>query len=452
MGRPPGPRYGFPRKYLPTMRRDPLGFLTRLARQYGDVACFEQMGLEMYALNHPDLAKSVLVTQADKFKKSRALQRARIVLGNGLLTSEGEYHLRQRRLALGAFHKQRVAVYAQVMADYAARARKRWKDGATLNVSAEMHRLTMAIVAKVLFDADVESESQEIREGLSVFLRIFPRMMLPRSDWLLKVPLPMHRKFHRSRERLDATIYRIIEDRRKRNVESDDLLSMLLEARDSEGDGGGMTDEQLRDEVMTLFLAGHETTANALTWTWMLLSENRDVEVKLHAELDRALGGRLPGANDIADLAYCEAVFAEAMRLYPPAWLIGREALEDVEIGGYTIPKGSVVFVSPFVMHRDARFFPEPQRFNPERWLEDGKRAKPGAWPAKTAFFPFGGGPRRCIGEAFAWMEGVLLIATIAQKWRMQLVPGQRIELQPIITLRPRRGIRMTLEARSGRG
>ncbi len=368
---------------------------------------------------------------------------AKRFLGEGLLTSEGEFHRRQRRLSQPAFHRQRMKAYAEVMAQYGARTRDRWKDGETLDISQEMMRVTLAIVGKTLFDADVESEAAEIRTALTDIMQLFDRITSPFPNLLMKLPLPSNFRFLKARKRLDATIYRIIYEHRTSGKDHGDLLSMLLIAQDEEGDGGGMTDLQLRDEAMTIFLAGHETTANALAWTWYLLAQHRDVEARLHAEIDSVLEGRLPEVEDFARLKYTEMVFAEAMRLYPPAWAMGRQVLKDYPIDNYTVPAGSIILMSPWVMHHDPRYYADPFKFDPERWTPAGREARP-----KFSYFPFGGGPRVCIGEGFAWIEGVLLIATIAQHWRMRLAAGERVEPKPMITLRPRGGMRMVVERR----
>ena len=443
----PGPRHTLPGARLfdyIAFRRDPLRFLTQLTRDYGDVAQFHMGPQRVFILNHPDLIKDALVTHQDAFMKGRALQRAKRLLGEGLLTSEGAHHRRQRRLAQPAFHRQRIESYAAVMVDYAARHAGRWQDGDTIDVAHEMMRLTLAIVGKTLFDAEVESEAGEIGGALTDIMELFQMLLLPYSEYLEKLPLPQTRKFQRARARLDAVIYRIIEERRQGGGDRGDLLSMLLLAQDEEGDGGGMSDEQLRDEVMTIFLAGHETTANALAWTWYLLSQHSEVESKLHAEIDTVLENtRLPTAEDLPRLPYAEMVLAESMRLYPPAWTIGRLALKDFQAGEYVVPAGSLVLMSQFVMHRDARFYPDPLRFDPERWTPAAKETRP-----PYSYFPFGGGPRRCVGEGFAWMEGVLLIATIARHWRMRLLPNHPVVEHPRLTLRPKHGIRVTLEQR----
>ncbi|MGB8506817.1 MAG: cytochrome P450 [Pyrinomonadaceae bacterium] len=441
---PPGPK----KKLLGNIfafRRDPLEFLTRLARDYGDITHFKIGPNDFYFLNHPDLIRDVLVTNHDKFHKGRALQRAKRLLGEGLLTSEGEHYRRQRRLAQPAFHRARVASYGEAMTALADHNTARWRDSQTLDISAEMTRLTLAIVGKTLFDADVESDADEVGEALTEVMELFGYLMLPYAEILEKLPLPAKRRFQRARARLDAIIYRIVDERRASGVDRGDLLSMLLLAEDAEGDGGGMSNEAVRDEAMTLFLAGHETTANALTWVWYLLAQNGEVEARLHAELDRVLeDGKTPTAEDLPRLAYTEMVVAESLRLYPPAWAVGRLAVKDYEVGGYHIPKGGLVLVSQYVMQRDARYFPEPERFDPERFRPAAKESRP-----QFAYFPFGGGPRRCIGESFAWMEATLLVATIARRWRMRLVPGHKVELSPRITLRPGKGgVLMTLEKR----
>ena len=441
----PGPKSFWPVGHVVQFRRDPLALLTRLAREYGDVVRFLAATQPVYLLNHPDHVRDVLVTHHARFKKGRALQRAKRLLGEGLLTSEGEFWRRQRRLAQPAFHRQRVNSYAGTMVEHAEKTSARWRDGETLDVAAEMMRLTLAVVGKTLFDADVESDADEVGAALSEVMSLFGYLMLPFSELLEKLPLPPRRRFERARARLDAVIYRIIEERRREGRDRGDLLSTLLHAVDEEGDRTGMTDEQLRDEVMTLFLAGHETTANALAWTWYLLSQNPEAEARLHAELEEVLSGRPPTAEDLPRLRYTEMVLAEAMRLYPPAWILGRRALEAYEVGGYNIPRGSLVILSPYVMHRDPRFYPEPERFDPERWTPEARAARP-----QFSYFPFGGGPRRCIGEGFAWMEMVLVVATLAQRWRLRLAPGQRIEPQTGVTLRPRRGVLMTPERREG--
>ncbi|HEY0323836.1 MAG TPA: cytochrome P450 [Pyrinomonadaceae bacterium] len=441
--RPPGPHPRWPVISFFSYRRNMIEFLERAAREHGDIVYFKMGPQDVYFLNHPDYIKDVLVTRQQNFIKGRALQRSKRLLGEGLLTSEGSFHTRQRRLAQPAFHRQRVAAYADVMAEYAARVSLHWRDGEQLDISQEMMRLTLAIVGKTLFDADVEEEAQEIGEALSVIFSLFNAMLFPFSELLEKLPLPQNKRFEKAKRRLDETIYRIIDERRRSGEDHGDLLSMLLLSQDEEGTGS-MTDEQVRNEVMTLFLAGHETTANALTWTWYLLSQHEAQEARMHAEIDEVFEERdRPTFDDVQHLRYTEMVLSESMRLYPPAWAIGRLATKETEIGGYSIAPGSLVLLCQYIMHRDARFFSEPDRFDPERWTAEALESRP-----QFSYFPFGAGARRCIGESFAWMEGVLLISTLARKWRMRHVPGHTVALQPLITLRPKHGMLMTVHRR----
>lgn len=438
---PPGPRSWIPGRQLRAMQRDGVGFLRGVARQYGDIAHFTFGPQHVYLLSHPDMVHDVLVRYGRSFQKGRALQRTKVVLGEGLLTSEGELHKRQRRLAQPAFHRERIERYAEVMIDRAARMRARWRDGEELDVHHEMMRVTLSVVAKTLFNADVDESADQIGGALTELMRMFPLLVTPFGEYLRLLPLPQARRFKKAMAHLDRTIYGIIEDRRRSGRDEGDLLSMLLLAQDEEGDGGGMTDEQVRDEAMTLFLAGHETTANALTWTLYLLSRNPEVERELQAEVDRAVGDRLPTPADYPRLPYAEMVLAESMRVYPPAWGMGRLAMEDVTIGGWTIPRGSVAVVSPAVTHHDPRWWPDPLRFDPLRFTPAGKASRP-----RLAYFPFGAGTRICIGESFAWMEGVLILATIAQQWRVRIT--EEAQPQALITLRPRGGVRGRVERR----
>jgi len=440
---PPRSVSRYPGQFIVEIARNPLAMMLSMQHEHGDIAHWRIGPQNLYLFSHPDLIRDVLVTNQKNFHKSRGLERAKRLLGNGLLTSEGEFHLRQRRLAQPAFHRQRIAAYAVTMSDYAERASSRWSDGQTVDMHTEMMRLTLGIVSRTLFDADVESEAAEIGSALTHAFESFNLAMLPFTELLEKFPLPAVRRFNAARDTLDRIIYRMIEERRRSGEDHGDLLSMLLLATDTEGDGSGMNDSQLRDEALTLFLAGHETTANALTWTWYLLSQYPEVERRLHEEVDRVLANRAPTFEDMAALPYTRMVFAESMRLYPPAWAIGRRALESFEANGFLIPRRSVVIMSQYIVHRDRRFFPEPERFEPERWTPEAQASRP-----RFSYFPFGGGSRICIGEQFAWMEGVLLVAALSRKWRMRLVTGHPVEVQPLITLRPKHGMRMILEQR----
>lgn len=429
-------------------RRNPLRLLMRVARDYGDLAHFQIGRQRVFLLNHPDLIRDVLVTHPENFTKGRALQRAKSLLGEGLLTSEGERHQRQRRLIQPAFHRAQMAKYATVMLEYGAHVNERWEEGQTLDIAEEMRRLTLAIVAKTLLGADVEAD--DAGEVVTALTRAMRRLELlarpPTLPFVIeKLKKRLIARRHRSpevRDLLDATIHRIIAERRQSDMDHDDLLSILLHAQDEES-GDRMTDQQLRDEVMTFFIAGHETTANALAWAWYLLSQHPEAETKLCKELDEVLAGKPVAVVDPAQLHYAGMVFTETLRLYPPSWILGRLAINDYRINDYVAPAGALILMSPYVMHHDARYYPDPFRFDPERWRPEAREARP-----QFSYFPFGGGARRCIGEGFAWMEGVLLIATLAREWRMQLVSSSPIEPQPFLTLRPEPRMLMRLERR----
>lgn len=422
-------------------RKNPIGFIEMLA-SLGDVTSFKMGKMPVYLVNHPDLVRDVLVVNAHKFVKGRALQRAKNLLGEGLLTSEKEFHLRQRRLAQPAFHRARIAIYAKAMIDYGEKMSSDWKDGEEVDVSKEMMRLTLWIVGKTLFSADVEKDAEEVGEVMTTLVEMFDLLLMPFSEYLEMLPLPSSRKLRNARTKLDEIIYGFIGERRKSGEDKGDLLSMLLLATDE--DGSQMTDKQVRDECLTIFLAGHETTANALTWTWYLLSQHPEIEAKFHAEIDAVLGNRTAVPEDYPNLKYTEQIFAESMRLYPPAWTVGRLADQDHELDGYKIGKGSLILTPMYVMHRDKRFWSNADEFKPERWeTQSIKEAG-----QKFIYFPFGGGVRRCIGEQFAWMEGVLLLATLGKRWKLKLSPDQKIALQPLITLRPKYGMKMQIEKR----
>ena len=447
----PGPPRSLRTLFVYGPGRDPLTFFGNLARTYGDFAHVHMAGEHVYLVNDPRAIRDILVTDQRLFMKGRGLDRAKRLLGEGLLTSEGAVHVRQRRLIQPAFHKDRIASYAHVMTEFADCVRSGWTDGAAVDAAQDMQRLTLGVVGKTLFDADVESQAKEVGNALAATMESFWMLMLPFPDLLDKLPIPALRRSRAARETLDRIIYGMIAERRKSPSDRGDLLSMLLMAQDEVEDdveeggpgGRGMTDLQVRDEAMTIFLAGHETTANALAWTWYLLSQSPEMEAKLHEEIDRVLDGRLPAVADLPSLPYVERVVTESMRLYPPAWIIGRRALEDYPVGDYLIPARSIVVMSPYLIHRDARYFPNPERFLPDRWTPEFKAQLPAC-----AYFPFGGGARRCIGESFTWMELILVVSTIAQKWRLRLVPGHPVVPQPVVTLRVKGGLKMTTHAR----
>lgn len=441
---PTGPSNGLKRWSLgPLNSGDPLGYFTGIVREYGDVVGLRILNFRILLINHPDYIEDVLVNHPRKFIKGRVLQANKRVFGRGLLTSEGDFWLRQRRLVQPAFHRTRIAGYASTMVEYTERLLEEWQDGEERDIHKEMTRLTLQIVSKTLFDADVEHDTQDVGKSLELLLEIgadFRRTLFV-PHWL---PTPTNLRVERAIRQIEKVLYRMIAEKRASGRDAGDLLSMLLAAQDE--DGSRMTDKQLRDEAITLFLAGHETTANALSWTWWLLAQNPAAEAKLHAELRTVLAGRAPSFDDLPKLVYTNHIITESMRLYPPAWGTARTAIEDLEIAGYTVPKGSGVSFTQWTVHRDARWYDAPEEFRPERWEGDLLKRIP-----RFAYFPFGGGPRQCIGNSFALMETALTLATIAQKYRFRLVEGHPVVPLASITLRPRYGIRGVLEARSAK-
>lgn len=437
---PPGPT-GFLATLPYRPGRDPLTFFTSLVKTYGPLVYLRSAGEHLYVVTAPRHIKDILVTSQRKFKKGRGLERSKVLLGEGLLTAEGRDHLRQRRLIQPAFHKERIAAYAASMTHYAGQTSARWTDGATLDIAEEMMQLTLAIVGKTLFDTDVEGKTRDVGEAMAAVMDSFWIRMLPMADALELLPLPALRRARAARGTLDRIIYDMIAERRRSPGDRGDLLSMLMMAEDEENDGRGMTDQQVRDEAITLFLAGHETTANALAWTWYLLGQSPEVEAKLHAEVDRL--GHPPTLTDLPALSFVERVVTESMRLYPPAWLIGRRALESYQLDDYVVPKGAVIITTPYITHRDPALFPDPERFNPDRWTPEFKAGLP-----PFAYFPFGGGTRRCIGESFAWTELILVVATLAREWQLRLVPGHPVVPQPVVTLRMKHGAKMVVRRR----
>jgi cytochrome P450 len=409
-------------------------------REYGDLVSLRVLNFRILLLNHPDHIEDVLVNHPRKFIRGRVLLANKRVFGRGLLTSEGDFWLRQRRLAQPAFHRARIAGYASTMVEFAERLLHEWQDGEERDIHAEMMRLTLQIVGKTLFDADVECDAQDIGKSMELLLELSAnfRRTIFIPHW---VPTPTNFRLERAIRQIEKVLYRMIAEKRASGRDSGDLLSMLLAAQDE--DGSRMTDQQLRDEAITLFLAGHETTANTLSWTWWLLAQNPAVEAKLHAELRTVLGGRAPSLDDWPKLVYTNHIITESMRLYPPAWGTARTAVEDHEIAGYAVPKGSGVSFAQWTVHRDARWYDAPDEFRPERWEGDLLKRNP-----KFAYFPFGGGPRQCIGNTFALMETALTLATIAQRYRFRLVAGHPVVPLASITLRPRYGIRVVLESR----
>ncbi len=425
-----------------SFRKNPTAFLQNLSK-LGDVTTFKIGGVQAFLVNHPDLIRDLLVTNHSKFIKGRALQRAKTLLGEGLLTSEKEFHLRQRRMIQPAFHRARIAEYARAMIEFSDKISNEWKDGEVRDVDREMMRLTLNIVGKTLFNANVETDAAQVGAAMTTIVSMFNFMLLPFAEILEKLPLPQVKKLKSARKTLDELIYKIIDERRASGEDTGDLLSMLLMAQDEET-GGAMTNRQIRDECLTLFLAGHETTANALTWTFYLLSQNPAAEAKFHRELDEVLGDKPLTPEDYPRLKYTEAILAESMRLFPPAWTVGRLATEAHEFNNFQVPAKSLVLASQFVMHRDERFWENAEQFVPERW-ETLSIKEAGN---KFVYFPFSKGVRNCVGEQFAWMEGVLLLANLGRKWKLSLMSEQKIAVQAMITLRPKFGMKMRIEKR----
>lgn len=439
---PPTVRPGLFGGHLLTFRRDPLAFLTALST-LGDVTTFTLGTQRVFFLSDPELLRDLLVTSQDKFRKGIGQRRMRLFLGDGLLTSEDSFHLRQRRMIQPAFQHDRIATYARSMILYAERMAAAWQEGESRDIDKDMMRLTLSVVGKTLFNADIDGEADRIGHAMRDLVAVFKLLMLPFAEVLFRLPIPPVLRYRRAQKQLDDALYGIIADRRRAAADDGSLLSMLLLAQD-EDDGRRMSDTQLRDECMTLLLAGHETTANALTWTFYLLSRNPDAEAAFHQELDEVLGDDPLTAEHYAKLRYTGDVLAESLRLFPPVWVAGRSAVADHEFNGFRIPKDSWVMTSQYVLHRDPRLWERAGEFLPERWSdrstkEAGKR---------FVYFPFSRGTRSCIGEGFAWMECVLLLAALGRKWSLRLDPAQQVDVEPAITLKPKHGMRMTVVKR----
>jgi cytochrome P450 len=439
----PGPR-GLPFLGVSLrLLRDPLEVMRSAAREYGDIVRIPVLVGTRVLLNHPDFIQQVLIFQQSKFHKSKLSKEAtERLLGQGLLISEGDFWRRQRRLAQPAFHRHRINEYSSTMLECAKAQVRNWRDGETRNIAQEMTELTLEAAVRTLFGTTLPGEAQQVGRAMGFLMRYsLGRARKPiniPANW----PTPRNRRANREYDFLDSLVYRIISERKSQPSSNhrNDLLSMLMGAMDE--DGTQMTPKQLRDETMTLFLAGHETTALTLGWTWYLLSQNPAAEARLHEELRGVLAGKPPEIADLARLPYLHAVINEVLRLYPPAYLLARQAIAPFTIGGHDFPAGETVLMSQWVMHRDPRYYDNPEAFQPERWLDGlADRLPPGA------YFPFGDGPRRCIGQGFAMLESALVIATLAQRFRFRLAPGSNVATEPLVTLRPRQGIWMTIHS-----
>lgn len=442
----PGPRGHFLLGNLPELKRDPLALLVRLARDYGDVVRFKAGPVTIYLVTGPAGVQHVLQDNNRNYgKQTIGYQKLRNVLGQGLLTSEGDFWRRQRRIAQPGFHKEKIRRFAEQMVHAAEHMLRRWAErealtpNQPLDIAQEMMRLTLGVVGETLLSLDTIREFDRVSAAVTVSLEHIQRHLFSMVPFAEALPSPKNRLFRRESAYMDQLIYKVIDERRASGKDEDDLLSMLMNARDDET-GEGMSPRQLRDEVITIFAAGHETTANALAWTFYLLSLNPAVARHLRAELHRVLGGRAPQYDDLPRLPYAAAVIQESMRLYPPAWVISRNAVGDDVVGGYHVAAGSTVLVSPYVTHRREASWQNPEGFDPERFL--------GETPSRQHrfdYFPFGGGPRQCIGNSFALMEAQLVLATVAQRFELHLVPGFAVETYPLITLRPKGSIMMRL-------
>jgi cytochrome P450 len=431
---PPGPKPKISLFNLLRFRKDSLGFLRDISKEFGDIVHFKMGPLRILLLNHPEHIKEVLSTQQSNFVKGRPLEMAKELLGEGLLTSEGEFHKRQSRVIQPAFHRKMMGCYAPAMTEYATRLMESWEEGKRVDMMQEMIKMSTGIAGKTMFNVDMEEEAPEINKALDSVMSLFDRVSLPFAEFLLKLPLPGTIRFFRAKSRLDETIYRIIEGRKQSRLNNGDLLSLLLQDQEE----GGMSDEQIRDEALTLLLTAFDTTSLALTWTWYLISQHPQVEAELHEELDRVLQGRMPTLEDVPLLKFTRMVFSEAMRLYPPIYIIARQAVHDFSIGGYELPADTIVLVSPYLIHHDPRFHSKPEIFNPHNWDD-----RPAGQQSRYGYFPFSEGPRSCIGQHYAWLEGVMVLASIAQQWNVKLVPDHPVEIAQLLNLRPKHGMKM---------
>jgi cytochrome P450 len=458
----PGLRYPLPFYALRSWVKlgHPIRLFEHLHKTFGNIAQYRFMGTSIIFINHPGYIQNILVHDAHRYAKERTVRRMKVLLGEGLITSEEPIHMRQRRIAAPAFHRRRINAYADQIVAISAGYREKWQPGNTIDIAAESMALSLEIVARTLFDTKVTPDIRAINDEVNTIMGLYNFIVaFPRLENYLHLPIPKLTKFRRSKAHLDSVVDRLISERRKEiaagEPDKGDLLSMLLTSTYEPEDSHpvpstspeGMSDQQVRDEVLTIFLAGYETVANALTWTWYLLSQNPEAEAKLHAELDTVLGTgdaqRLPTLADYPNLKYTEQVFAESMRLYPPAWAMGRMAIKDAALGEYDIPKGAHIFFSQYILSRTPEYFPDPLRFDPDRFTAEAKAARD-----RFTYIPFGAGNRQCIGESFAWMEGVFSIATIAQRWRMTYADNKPPTPQAKITLRPRDPLHMKLHSK----
>ncbi len=441
---PPGPSQLLPNQIITKFTRKPIETLLEFSKKYGDI-CHFGVGKSghAYLLFNPDHIENVLVNNPDNFLKTRVLQVSKKVLGEGLVTSDGEYHHRQRKLILPNFYPKQIQEYSQTMVDSCQNMTKEWKSGQVIDAQKEMTKVALSIICRTTLASNIDHETEEkVGKALPILQDYVIRRLMPFGELLEKLSfLPLPKKFHHAMNTMNGIVYGMINERRKSGAYGKDLISRLLLARDD--NNTPMTDIQLRDQVFTIFLAGHETTSTALTWTFYLLSQNPEIEETLYREVKSVLGDAFPTAQDIPKLQYAEKVIRESLRIYPPVWTISRQAINDHSLGKYTIPSGSLVIMSQYVMHHNEKYFEEPERFNPDRWTENFIRSMP-----RFCYFPFGGGIRSCVGESFSWMEGVLLLCMIVRSWKMVHVPQHKVVLNPRVTLTPKYGMKMKLKKR----
>jgi cytochrome P450 len=453
---PPGPSSHIPGKIVRSFVKDPINTLSKIAGEYGDLSHFKLGRLHVYLINNPDYIEKILIYDHSNFSKGPRLQSAKRLLGEGLVTSEGEFHKSQRKLIQPLFLPKKISSYGAIMTDRALRMIQGWKNGSVVNIHSELMKVTLSIICKSVMDYEMESkQAKDFGNAFEITKKYASRLQHPLGQILDRVPiLPKVAQAKGAGKTLNTIVYGLISERRKviekgtndKSFSGADLLSKLIKVQAD--DGSIMTDKQLRDEIITILIAGHETTSNALTWTYYLLSQNPQIERRVFEEIDSVLGGnsegyKQPSIADLPKLNYVEKVFREAMRLYPPVWTMGRFVQNDYTLGGYTIPKGSSLMFSQYVMHHNTKYYDNPESFDPDRWTEEFKMHLP-----RFSYFPFGGGIRGCVGEPFAWQEGILLIATISSYWSMRLAPNQSVKLQPGITLNPKNGIKMKLKSR----
>jgi cytochrome P450 len=440
---PPGPHGHFLLGNVREIQRDSIGFNMGMMRQYGDIVRVRVLTWPTYMVFHPDDVKRVLQENHKNYNKDvYNVTLLKPLLGQGLFTNDGESWLQQRRLMQPAFHRKRLATFGSLMTAAATSMLEGWQNAdQPLDVAAEMMRLTLSIAGQALFSINLSDEADAVGQAFTAVRTLLTSYLFQPMP-PLSIPTPRNRRLKAAIHALDRVVQVIVNERRKQNSDRGDLLSMLMLARDEET-GEGMSDRQVRDEVMTLLLAGHETTANTLTWTWYLLSQHPDVEHRLHDELDRVLCGDLPALEHLPQLHYTHMVIEEAIRLYSPVFGFGRKAIGEDVLGGYHVPANTSIWLSPYVTHRHPDFWEKPEVFDPERFSPERSSGRP-----QYAHFPFGGGPRLCIGSNFAMMEAQLVLATIAQRYRLVLVPGHRVEPEVLLTLRPRCGLPMTIHPR----